>query len=139
MTLVREMDRTTMGISNRMANRVGRKLLVLLNIRERSSRTGTGQLVRQMLACQVFRSSSNGVGLGIRRVNNDMLIISRFALPTSAGGNAHPNFSGKTRPISTRHLCSCFSSLYRRGVGAREKQFTTSVGISLIGSKPIAF
>lgn len=89
---------------------------------------------------EIFSSRGKIVGGSVLRMKNGVLIVDRFALRTSAGGNGHPSCVHTTGRSMTVPLCGCF---YRRldvnlNGRMKAKRFKTSVGIRLLGGNPIA-
>lgn len=92
------------------------------------------------MGLHVFSSRGKIVGGSVLRSRNGVLIVDRFALRTSAGGKGHPSCVGTTGPRVSVPLCRRFyGSLdytLKGRIGA--KRFKTSVGMRLLGSKPMA-
>lgn len=92
------------------------------------------------MGLHVFSSRGKIVGGSIVSAGNRVLMVDRFALRTSAGGNGHPSCVGTTGPSVSVPLCRRFyarlDSLLKGRVNAN--RFKTSVGMRLLGSNPMA-
>lgn len=139
-TVLREIAGTGIRISSGAINRVNANFLVLLKIRGNSARGRTSTLTTGVTNLEVFASRGSGVGLTLTSMGNSILMVSGFALYTSYSRNEHPGFVTTTEPSATSPLCRCFYGGVRSGKvrHIRGKVFNTSVGISLMGSNPIA-
>lgn len=92
------------------------------------------------MGLHVFSSRGNMVGGSVLRSKKRVLIVDRFALRTSAGGKGHPSCVGTTGPRVSIPLCRGFYGSLATTLNGRvnANAFNTSVGIRLLGSKPIA-
>ncbi len=139
-TIVREILSTDITISNGVIKDYGRKCVVLFNTTSNSALRSVRVLTRGATGLEIFYSRGSGVGGSVLSVGNRTLIVSRFALYTSIGGKGEPSFVNTVGPRLTDRCCSvCYRGLGRLKIeGIRGKVFNTSVGIDLMGSKPIA-
>lgn len=80
------------------------------------------------------------VGGSVLSIRKRVLMMDRFALVTSAGGKGHPSCVQTTKRRVTIPLCRCFYGRLDVTLKGRIKanRFKTSVGMRLLGGKPIA-
>lgn len=137
--MVRHIARTAYRISRGVAKRVAGNFYILVKVTRASAGGVTSGVVQGLLKVHVFNSRGKGAGLSLRSVRNSLLLVSRFALCTSYQGKGHPSFVGTKGPRLTGGLCRCVVTGYGKRVPSmRAKVFNTSVGVSLMGSKPFA-
>lgn len=137
--VIQRVTQASVSIGNKLKNRIGPGLLVLVGIEESDGEADIEWLSGKISRMRIFNDANGVMNLPVTEINGEILVISQFTLHASTGKGNRPSYIRAARPETAIPLYEKFIQQLSSDLGKDVKtgEFGAMMQIRLNNDGPV--
>lgn len=138
--LIQRVLSASVSVENQIIGKIDNGILVLLGIAHDDNEEKMKWVVDKIMNLKIFEDNEGRMGLNLKDVNGELLVVSQFTLYGDVRKGTKPSFTDAAKPEFANDMYKKFVQYCKSlNVKTQEGQFQAHMMITLVNDGPVTF